>query len=210
MNRFAKCRRLWAGIGSALVAVCASGAASSQTTTYTYDVQGRLTQAVTGATTSAYTYDAADNRSSMLRTTGGPELTTTTFSASSNYGGYSGLTNYGAMRDANFLLGTSIHGTNYEVDAWIQVDLGASTAVSRVDVAPADPGAPGGWGALYLNGAHVEYSTNGSTWTSAGTVSGAVDGSYFSVSLGGATARYVRLRMDYFYLGIGDFRIFGV
>lgn len=184
-------------------------AAAAQTTTYSYDVHGRLLQAVTGFTTSAYTYDAADNRSSAIRTMGGSEVTSMTFSASSNYADYTGLTTPGGMRDANFISASSIHGTNYEVDAWIQADLGSNQAVSRIDVAPADQSAPGGWGAPYLNGARVEYSTNGSSWTTVATISGAVDGSYSSISLGGATVRYIRIRMDYFYLGMGDFRVFG-
>ena len=138
----------------------------------------------------------------------GTELTGGSFSASSNYMSYTGLTTPGGMRDGVFDIASSIHGTNLETNAYVVVDLGSAQTVSRVELAPASATAPGGWGAAYLNGAVVERSTDGSTWTSVTTVAGAFDGSYVPISLGNATTRYVRVRMASGYLGLGDFRVF--
>lgn len=139
---------------------------------------------------------------------GGTEVVPVSFSSTSNYGGYTGLTTTGGMRDGNFNSSNSIHGTNSGSNEIIQANLGTSQAISRIDIASADASAPGGWGAFYTNGAIVEYSNDGVTWTSAGTVSGVVDGSYTSISLGGATMQYIRLVRTSGYLGMGDFRVY--
>lgn len=201
----------------AVIALCAlattgvSGAAAQTTQSYTYDVHGRLTAVSQGAATSSYAYDAADNRTSRVRSTGGgSEITSITFTASSNYlDHYSGLTTPGGMRDGDFLNNNSTHGTNNSfANQWIQADLGTILTLGRIDVAPINTTHPDAWGPYFLNGAVVEYSTNNTSWTTAGTVSGAADGVYASVSLSGISARYVRLRMPSTYLGVGDFRVF--
>ncbi len=139
---------------------------------------------------------------------GGTEVVPVSFSTTSNYGGYTGLTTSGGMRDGNFNSSNSIHGTNWGATEIIQANLGTSQSISRIDIASADAGAPGGWGAFYTNGVVVEYSNDGFNWTSAGTVSGFVDGSYTSISLGGATMLYIRLIRTSGFLGMGDFRIY--
>lgn len=139
---------------------------------------------------------------------GGAEIVAVSFSATSNYGGYTGLTTSGGMRDGNFNSANSIHGTNYGTDEIIQADVGVSQAIARIDIAPADASAPGAWGAAYTNGAIVEVSADCATWIYAATVSGAVDGSYTSIGLGGVSVRCIRLRMANNYLGLGDFRVY--
>jgi hypothetical protein len=136
------------------------------------------------------------------------ELIPTAFSASSSYGSYSGLTTPNGMRDGQFLANSTIHGTNYEANAWIMADLGAAKTVGSIKIAPADAAADGSWGAYYVNGAAIQYSTNGSNWTTVTTVSGASDGAYTTVNMGGVTARYVRLYKSNEYVGLGDFRLF--
>lgn len=135
------------------------------------------------------------------------EITGITYTASSSWASYTGLTTPNGMRDGDYFASSSVHGTNWEANATIQADLGSSKTVSRIDLATIDITA-GGWGPAYLNNAIVEHSINGTTWTNAGTVSGMIDGSYKSVSLGGATMRYIRLRMVNNWLGVGDFRVF--
>ncbi|GAA1644502.1 discoidin domain-containing protein [Actinoplanes couchii] len=67
---------------------------------------------------------------------------------------------------------------------WFQVDLGASTAVSRVAI---------NWEAAYARAFQVQLSTNGSSWTNAyATTSGT--GGQQSIAVTG-TARYVRLNL---------------
>lgn len=201
----------------AAIALCAlattgvSGAAAQTTQSYTYDVHGRLTAVSQGTATSSYAYDAADNRTARVRSTGGgSELTSITFTASSNYlDHYSGLTTPGGMRDGDYLSNNSTHGTNNSsADQWVKADLGTILTLDRIDVAPINTTHPDAWGPYFLNGAVVEYSTNSTSWTTAGTVSGAADGVYASVSLSGVNARFVRLRMPATYLGVGDFRVF--
>lgn len=67
---------------------------------------------------------------------------------------------------------------------WFQVDLGASTAVSRVAI---------NWEAAYARAFQVQLSTNGSTWTNAYSTTSATGGQQ-SIAVTG-TARYVRLNL---------------
>jgi hypothetical protein len=114
------------------------------------------------------------------------------------------------MRDGNNSATNSIHGTNNEASAWIEADLGSSKAIGNVqlmDITTSES-CVGPWGPPYTNGATVQYSNDNSTWTNVGTVSGATDGAYVTISFGGASARYVRLLMANNWLGLGDFRVF--
>jgi beta-glucanase (GH16 family) len=67
---------------------------------------------------------------------------------------------------------------------WFQVDLGASTAVSRVAI---------NWEAAYARAFQVQLSANGSTWTNAYSTTSATGGQQ-SIPVTG-TARYVRLNL---------------
>jgi YD repeat-containing protein len=145
--------------------------------------------------------------STTSSTTG--EIVPTAFTGSTSYSfGYSGLTATNGMRDGVFNTTSSMYGTINGTDTYIRADLGSAQNIDHIRIASAPTSAPGGWGATYTNGAHIEYSTDGTTWTSAGTVSGVVDGSYSDFSLGGVSARYVRLRKDTGYLGLGDFKVY--
>ncbi|WP_298123292.1 discoidin domain-containing protein [Brevundimonas sp.] len=153
-------------------------------------------------------YDPSGPRwSTNTSCSSGGEITAITYTASSSWASYTGLTTPNGMRDGDYFASSSVHGTDWEADATIQADLGLSRTVSRIDLATIDFTA-GGWGPAYLNNAIVEHSINGATWTNAGTVSGMVDGSYKSINLGGASMRYIRLRMVNNWLGVGDFRVY--
>ncbi|GIF44494.1 galactose-binding domain-containing protein [Actinoplanes xinjiangensis] len=74
--------------------------------------------------------------------------------------------------------------STYAATQWFQVDLGASTAVSRIAI---------NWEAAYARGFNVQFSTNGSTWTQAyATTTGT--GGQQSITVSG-TARYVRINL---------------
>jgi beta-glucanase (GH16 family) len=74
--------------------------------------------------------------------------------------------------------------STYSATQWFQVDLGASTAVSRIAI---------NWEAAYARGFNVQFSTNGSTWTQAyATTTGT--GGQQSITVSG-TARYVRINL---------------
>ena len=66
---------------------------------------------------------------------------------------------------------------------WLQVDLGAAKPVARVTVR---------WESAYATAYRVETSTDGTTWTTAATVTGG-NGDVDTVAFPATTARYVRL-----------------
>jgi YD repeat-containing protein len=137
------------------------------------------------------------------------EITSIAYSASSSYPiSYTGLSGSGSgMRDGVFGSISSMHGTNSQTNAFIRADLGSVQNVGYIRIASAPTSAPGGWGATYTNGAAIEYSSDGTNWTGAGTVTGVVDGSYSTFNIN-ANARYVRLRRASGYVGLGDFRVY--
>ena len=137
---------------------------------------------------------------------GGNILIPSSYTYSSNYGGYTGTSGNGAgMRDSIYDTSASIHGTNSGTNEWIVMDLGSVRSITNVVVAPASANAPGGWGAQYLNGTAIDLSNDNSSWTTAHAGIGAsVDGVPISVGIN-ASARYVRLRKPSGYLGVGDF-----
>lgn len=134
-----------------------------------------------------------------------------TYSQSSTYSGVSAASSSN-MRDvntnpaANAATGT---GTTNTGSQWIQLDLGASKPVLLVEVGG---GNIPGWGvvATYLNGALLQYSDDGSTWSNAITISGVSDSSPLDRQfwIPSTTARYWRLQRNG-YLATATFRIYG-
>ncbi|GIE82088.1 hypothetical protein Aph02nite_80380 [Actinoplanes philippinensis] len=90
-----------------------------------------------------------------------------------------------------YLASEAVDGNNgtrwasaYSATQWFQVDLGASTAVSRIAI---------NWEAAYARAFTIQFSTNNSTWTQAyATTTGA--GGQQSITVSG-TARYVRINL---------------
>ncbi|GLY08437.1 penicillin acylase family protein [Actinoplanes sp. NBRC 101535] len=66
---------------------------------------------------------------------------------------------------------------------WIRIDLGGSRQVARLNVS---------WESAYPSAFRVETSVNGTTWTTASSVTGQ-NGGWDNISFPGTTARYVRL-----------------
>ncbi len=195
---------------AALLLAMASGAIAAETITYTYDAKGRVKKAertgtVNNNVNSEYAYDDANNRTrTKLTGSGGTIITPTGYSASSTYSSYTGLSGTGAgMRDGVYNLSNSVHGTNYEASAWIVMDLGSSQSVDKVTLVPI-PSSFDGWGVAYLNGATLERSPDGMSWTGIGTVSSTTEGVPVQVTVG-VTTRYLRVRIANNYLGVGDF-----
>lgn len=195
--------------------VTASGAPKGSLTKTTTQISYEPNPGQAGQT-DTFTYEVDDGKGgigvgtvTVAIAAASGELIPVAFTASSSYMGYTGLTSPTGMRDGQFQTVDSIHGTNYTANAWIKADLGSTMTVGKIKVAPANGAAPGGWGAPYMQGAVVEYSTDNSSWSTVGTITSSVEGAYTEVNLGNAQARYVRLRQPNFYLGLGDFRLFG-
>ncbi|MEV4709023.1 discoidin domain-containing protein [Actinoplanes sp. NPDC049316] len=85
---------------------------------------------------------------------------------------------------------------------WLQVDLGASSAINRVEL---------NWEAAYAKTFKIQTSANGSTWTDAGPATAGVVGVQ-SVTVN-ATARYVRMygteRATGYGYSLWEFKVFG-
>lgn len=158
-------------------------------TVYEYDTTGNLTR--------IRKFDAADSANSML--------IPASYSSSSNYNGYTGLSSTGAgMRDGVYTGASSVHGNGYGAGNFISMDLGTITQVNAVTIASIIASFDG-WGAGYVNNATLERSNDGVTWTNVATLSGIVDGtpSTFTVN---ASARYFRVTSNSSgWLGLGDF-----
>nr|BFE76942.1 hypothetical protein GCM10020092_102430 [Actinoplanes digitatis] len=85
---------------------------------------------------------------------------------------------------------------------WLQVDLGADSAITRVEL---------NWEAAFARTFRIQTSTNGSTWTDATAATAGVAGvQSLAVS---ATARYVRMygteRATQYGYSLWEFKIFG-
>ncbi|WP_067495321.1 discoidin domain-containing protein [Actinoplanes sp. TFC3] len=86
--------------------------------------------------------------------------------------------------------------------SWLQVDLGSSSAINRVEL---------NWEAAYATAFKIQTSANGSTWTDAtGTLAGQVGVQSVNVT---ATARYVRMygtsRATVYGYSLWEFKVFG-
>lgn len=139
---------------------------------------------------------------------GGPataEITTgITFTQSSEYGVGGFAATPTNMRDGDSTTGAA---TNNGASEWIRADLGSAKVVGRVDVAGGNLAI---WGqvALFLNGAVIQYSNDGSSWTTAATISGVDDtGTLFPFNFTQVSARYWRIQRAGF-LSTTEFRLY--
>ena len=137
-----------------------------------------------------------------------------TFTASSNYSSYTGLDSGGAgMRDGVFGVNAgnnknSVHGTNYGSGQYIQADLGSSKYVGTIKLAAINAAHPDGWGVSWLNSCDLQYSDDGTNWTTFVTISGVVDSAYKNFDVN-STHRYWRVtKASGFYVALSEFRFY--
>ena len=96
--------------------------------------------------------------------------------------------------------------TSEPAEAFLRADFGSSKTLSSIGYRAAPASA--GWGASYLDGATLEYSADGSSWTVATTVASSSESSTSTFTLSSpVSARYVRVTKpkSALWLGIGDF-----
>ena len=112
-----------------------------------------------------------------------------TYSQSSTWSGSTAVSN-SIMTDGSF--NNTGSATNFENPAWVRMDLGNTYQVGKVVVGTATSNIPGGWNKSYTENRNVQYSTDGTTWTTAfSTGTFASNGIYtFTTSF---TARYIRI-----------------
>ncbi|HEY2710739.1 MAG TPA: Ig-like domain-containing protein [Caulobacteraceae bacterium] len=215
-----------AGSSSDPIALKLSGGAASSVSITSGPAHGTLsvsgagvtytpTAGYTGADSFTYTASNAGGTSGAATVSltvatfgAGVELTPSSFSASSNYlSEWTGLTAAG-MSDGVFNTTASAWVTNADATAFIEADLGSAQPLDHIRVADVPVATSMPFGPTALNGAQVQYSNDNVNWTTVTTVSGAVDNAYTQISLGGVSARYVRLTMSGAVLNLGDFMIF--
>lgn len=92
----------------------------------------------------------------------------------------------------------SLSGTS-----WLQADFGYVVFVSTAVIASVTETSEG-WGVSHTNGAQIQVSSDGTSWTTLATCSGHAHGVAKAYALN-AEARYVRVYRDSSYLGVGDF-----
>lgn len=88
-------------------------------------------------------------------------------------------------------------------DSWLRADFGDVVYVSTAVIASATE-ASESWDVSHTNGAQIQVSIDGSSWTTLATCSGHSHGVAKTYTLN-AEARYVRVYRNDTYLGVGDF-----
>jgi hypothetical protein len=93
---------------------------------------------------------------------------------------------------------------NTEANAFLRADFGAPCALSYIKFLAAPASAS--WGPTYTNGADLQYSLDGTNWTTITTISGASETVMSTYILPNVVmARYVRLfKASSSYLAVGD------
>lgn len=189
-----------------LALLLCTSATAQIATDYYYDALGRLTAAVNSdGKTVAYAYDKAGNRIRVSNDALLSEIRPTVWSASNSIVG-TGLSTANGMRDRVFNALASTHATAATANSWIMADFGSAKHLDHVDLAPSSYLS---YGVGNLNAMTLQWSTNGTTWTTIGQVSGAILNAYVSIPAGGVSARYVRLlQPTTTILAVGDFRFY--
>ena len=114
-------------------------------------------------------------------------------------------TNQNLLKDNSFATGAGTSGSGFN---WITIDLNQVKGINKIYLASPDSLMPGGWsGGSYTNGCTIEYSSDGSDWTSIAVLSGFGSGTTqdFLVNI---TARYIRVRRDGGYVALSEFQVY--
>lgn len=169
-------------------------------TTYTlrlYDQGNTLRRTVSGMTGTSYEWAAEAFESGLLTT----ERTGITWTQSSVASGATAAT-ASNMRDNNLATGTITDSGS----SWIQADLGTAQEIGAIALAGGTLSA--GATAALLNGANIQHSTNGSTWTTLQAVAGVTDDNGVNAFIfSPVTARYWRLQKGS-AIGVTEFRFY--
>lgn len=169
-------------------------------TTYTlrlYDQGNTLRRTVSGMTGTSYEWAAEAFESGLLTT----ERTGITWTQSSVASGATAAT-ASNMRDNNLATGTITDSGS----SWIQADLGTAQEIGAIALAGGTLST--GATAALLNGANIQHSTNGSTWTTLQAVAGVTDDNGVNAFIfSPVTARYWRLQKGS-AIGVTEFRFY--
>lgn len=192
--------------GIALGVLGGAPAKAQIVTDYYYDALGRLVAAVNSdGKTVGYGYDPAGNRIRVSNDALLDEIRPTAWTATNSIVG-TGLSTPNGMRDALFNAPATIHATATTANSWIMANFGALKHLDHVDLAPASYST---YGIGNLNGMTLQWSANGSAWTTIGAVSGATANTYVTIPAGGVNAQYVRLlQPSTTAIAVGDFRFY--
>ena len=128
-----------------------------------------------------------------------------TATQSSTYKGVPAAT-YANLTDGAFNTGT---GTGNDTIAWVKADLGAIKTISEIWIGG---GTLNGWGIIspYINAASLEVSRDNTSWAIAILIlSQITDKASTKFAFGGLIARYIRVRRNSNYIGLGELKIFG-
>ncbi|NBX81491.1 hypothetical protein EBQ90_00140, partial [bacterium] len=124
-----------------------------------------------------------------------------TLSQSSNYADSCSSNTASSLYDGNLGNGS---GTSSSSNEFVRADLGSAMTVARIRLSPLPQHC--GWGPSYLNGKTLQYSSDGTNWTTYVTISGVTEGAYRDY-LPDVTARYWRIQSSSSWLGVGEFVI---
>ena len=215
-------RSLAAGLAAliGIGALTASKVGATETTSYSYDALGQLTGInYKDGVTATYSYDGAGNPTSVVKSTSAISVGLVTMS--SEYCGYWGDPDY-SVTPTGYIFGTPwwdwgygmsfdpppawecVDGqTDYEASPWIKFDLGVSYPIDKVTLTQVNGDA---------STATVQYSTNGTTWTTLGTPASGASVTY-NMSSGtrssATSARYFRVTDTWDYLTVPSFAVQG-
>jgi hypothetical protein len=113
-----------------------------------------------------------------------------------------------ALSDGVWNRQDSVWGSLHDIGNYIEADFGNVKTVNSIIVGPIDV-SYGGWGWDYLNGATLQYSTDGNNWINITDSINQTNTSLMTISyLVNISARYVRiiyLDNRLWYLGVGTF-----
>lgn len=117
---------------------------------------------------------------------------------------YSGMTSptQANMSDGN--LTTTSWGSNSDSPSYIRLTLASAAYVTTAVIAPNNAS---GWGATYINGRLLQYSTdNGASWTTLATIGG-VSATAISVTVGMVVTDIRIVSSGAAFTSVGDFYV---
>jgi hypothetical protein len=113
--------------------------------------------------------------------------------------------NQALLSDGSVSTGAGTLGSGFN---FIQIDLGIIKSINRILLSAPDGVMPGSWaGGGYTNGCDLQYSNDGTNWTTITTLSGFNTGTTQEF-LNNINARYVRIMHANGYAALSEFKIY--